>query len=445
MRYFNRLLNCRNRFYINKRLKSINQKKNNFFSFPLADIGEGITEVELIQWYTSPGSEIKEFEKICEVMSDKANVEITSPYDAIIKELHCEIGKMAKVGETLVTMELNNSTSGTCEIKKSTVYDSETKDSFSSIFDTKDSDIIEKNITSPAVRRMAKENNVDISLILGTGPVKRILKKDIINYLKKKIPSNKKYSIINTSFPTSQSTFVTSSESKDKIVPITGLKRFMVKKMNEAAKIACFGYGDDIKMTRLMEIRNRLKSLAKKEKIKLSYMPFILKATSLCLLEFPHVNAHVNKECTEIIYRKNHNIGLAVDSFQGLVVPNVKHTQRKSIFQIAKDMNNLIERVKKQTITQQDLKEGTITLSNIGSIGGTVCRPVIFSPEVMIAALGKISTMPVYEKEQLFEQHLMHCQWTADHRVLDGANVARFCNKWKSYIEEPELMLFNLK
>lgn len=444
MRYFNRLLNYINKFSISKRLKSISSEKNDFFSFPLADIGEGITEVELIQWYTSPGSEIKEFEKICEVMSDKANVEITSPYDAIIKELHCEIGKMAKVGETLVTMKLNNS-SETCEFKKPTVDHSETKGTFRPIFETKSCNLTKKNVTSPATRRIAKENNIDMSLILGTGPAKRILKKDVINYLKKKIPDNKKYSKLTTSFPTSQTSLVISSECKDKIVPITGVKRFMVKKMNEASKIACFGYGDDIKMTRLIEIRNRLKSLANKEKIKLSYMPFIIKATSLCLLEFPYVNAHVNKECTEIIYRKNHNVGLAVDSFQGLVVPNVKHIQKKTIFQIAKDMNNLIERVKKQTITQQDLKEGTITLSNIGSIGGTVCRPVIFSPEVIIAALGKISTLPVYEKKQLFEQQFMHCQWTADHRVLDGANVARFCNKWKSYIEEPELMLLNLR
>lgn len=434
MNYLNRLLSYRNHFF-NKRSLINNSKfeKSGFFSFPLADIGEGITEVELIQWYISPGNKIKEFDKICEVMSDKANVEITSPYDATIKELHCEIGKMAKVGDPLVTMQLTGSKPSFSEIKSSKI-----------ISESNSNSPLEKNITTPAVRRIAKENNINISLIIGTGPDRRILKKDLINYLKKKIFYTQNYSEINTSFPISHLLFVSTMKTQDKIVSIVGIQRFMVKKMNESVKIACFGYGDEIKMDRLMEIRDRLKLLAEKQNIKLSYMPFILKATSLTLLEFPHLNAHVNEKCTEIIYRENHNIGLAVDSSQGLIVPNIKNIQTKSIFQIAKDMNNLIERVRNQSITQQDLKGGTLTLSNIGSIGGTVCRPVLFSPEVIIAALGKINMMPVYENTQLVARHLMHCQWTADHRILDGANVARFCNKWKTYIEEPDLMILHL-
>jgi len=158
------------------------------------------------------------------------------------------------------------------------------------------------------------------------------------------------------------------------------------------------------------------------------------------------LNAHANADCTQWIERASHNLGVAIDSPQGLVVPNVKDCQNKSVIEIAKDLDCLISRVRDSKTTKEDISGGTFTLSNIGAIGGTVCRPIVFVPEVMIGALGKTQKVPAYnEKNELVPKSLMHVAWSADHRLIDGATVARFSNRWKQYIEQPEEMILFLK
>lgn len=423
------------------KIRNISSKTNTsgLYPFPLADIGEGITEVEVIQWFVTPGASVNEFDKICEVMSDKANVEITSPHNAIVKELHCDVGNMAKVGDPLVTLQLKSRVKPVASASIDIGSESPTTPiNVKKGKNTEKKKLAKKIQATPAVRRIAKDKNIDISLVTATGPGGRILKEDMLNYLNSSLDSSSHPPANNLKIPSE-------NKSIDKVIPIVGIQRFMVKKMDQVAKIACFGYGDDVKMDRLMEVRNQLKPLAKKHNIKLSYMPFILKATSLSLLEFPQLNGHVNSDCTEVIQRGEHNIGIAVDSKQGLIVPNIKNVEDKSILQIAQEMNELIARVRNQCTTAEDIKGGTLTLSNVGNIGGTICRPVLFSPELLICALGKSQKLPVYENEKLVGRFILHSQWTADHRILDGATIARFCNTWKTYLEEPDIMLLSLK
>jgi len=420
--------------------------ENGFIKFPLTDIGEGIKEVELIHWFVESGSQIQEFDKLCEVMSDKANVEITSPLDGEIYELHWKVGEMAQVGQPLMTIKV--ASTGASEPSQAATSTPEAEYSPSIPTEIARGPLGLKIQTTPAVRKIAKENNIDLSLITGTGPSARILKEDLLVYLKNQTqqsasasstsgvtaqirstptpftsqpaaPSTPKPAIIRTPPPT--------PAKEDTIVPIMGIQKFMVKKMEEANAVPQFGFGDEYCMDRLISIRSDLKKPAEKMGIKLSYLPFILKAVSLSLLEYPLLNSHVNSNCTEVIYKGSHNLGVAIDSPQGLVVPNIKDCQNKSIFEIAQDLDELVIRVKEKRTSQSDVTGGTFTLSNIGALGGTVCRPIVFVPETCIGALGKTQKIATFDaNNQVVPKHMMHVAWSADHRVIDGATVARF-------------------
>lgn len=418
--------------------------ENGLLKFPLTDIGEGIKEVELREWFVETGTKINEFDRLCEVMSDKANVEITSPIDGIVHELHWKVGEMAQVGLPLVTFKVEvdpNETDSAAETPPTHETKSEIKTT--------------KIQTTPAVRRIAKENNIDLTKVVGTGPNNRILKEDVLRYLKnpsveEAAASSQKSTPTPIAPVTTTITPILTSQppprtAQDKTVPIMGVQRMMVKKMNEANQVPQFGYGDDVCMDKLMALRKEIQPAAEKLGVKLSFLPFILKATSLALIEYPILNAHVNPECTEIYHKASHNIGIAVDTPQGLVVPNIKNCQNKSIFQIAQDIDNLIKRVRENKTSTEDISGGTFTLSNIGAIGGTVCRPIVVVPEVCIGALGKTQKLPMYNaKDEIVPKNMMHASWSADHRVIDGATVARFSNQWKTYIENPTSMLLHL-
>ncbi|KAL2089286.1 hypothetical protein ACEWY4_013974 [Coilia grayii] len=220
----------------------------------------------------------------------------------------------------------------------------------------------------------------------------------------------------------------------------------MVKTMTTALKIPHFGYCDEVDLTQLLLLRAELKGVAESRGVKLSYMPFFIKAASLGLLHFPILNASVDKACQNITYKAAHNIGLAMDTTQGLLVPNVKNVQVLSVFEIATELNRLQNLGSTGQLSTQDLTGGTFTLSNIGSIGGTYAKPVILPPEVAIGALGKVQVLPRFgPRDEVVKAHIMKVSWSADHRIIDGATMCRFSNLWKSYLENPATMLLDLK
>ena len=220
----------------------------------------------------------------------------------------------------------------------------------------------------------------------------------------------------------------------------------MSKSMNEALKIPHFGYYDEIDMTKLVQLRKDLKSTTESRGVKLSYMPFIVKAASLALTQYPIINSSIDVNAETLTYKHNHNIGVAMDTAQGLLVPNIKAVQNLSVFEIAAELTRLHHVGLAGKLTSQDLTGGTFSLSNIGSIGGTYASPVILPPEVAIGALGKLRTLPRYNaKGEVYPATVMNVSWSADHRLLDGATVARFSNLWKDYLENPASMVLDLK
>jgi 2-oxoisovalerate dehydrogenase E2 component (dihydrolipoyl transacylase) len=203
-------------------------------------------------------------------------------------------------------------------------------------------------------------------------------------------------------------------------------------------------------MTELIKLRLELKETfivkeMAKQDIKLTMMPFFMKAMSLALKEFPVINSQVNEDCTELTYFNDHNIGMAVDSKVGLLVPNVKQVQTKSILDLAADITRLTNDARSGRVQSVDLKGGTITISNIGAIGGTVATPIINKPEAAIVALGKLQTLPRFNDKGIVEaRSIMQVSWSGDHRIIDGGSIARFCNLWKSFLENPSNMLIHM-
>lgn len=427
--------------------------------FNLADIGEGIAEVQVTEWYVDVGSEVKQFDQICEVKSDKASVTITSRFNGTIRKLYHEVDDEARVGSPLVDIELEGTTTEAEPIANEpepvlneasaaetlppppkpilSTPPVKTLQEEQVSFQSKGRDIV---LTTPSVRKIAKENNVNLSEVPGTGKDGRVLKEDILKYL----------DMLKSSQALSQSPRKVIVPpvilAEDEVVPIKGLRKAMVKSMDESLQIPHFGYCDEIDVTELMRFRKDLKDVCKGRGVKLSYMPFFLKAASMALSKYPILNSSLDVENMNIIYKASHNIGVAMDTKDGLLVPNIKNVQSKSIFDVAEDLIRLHELGMKGKLGMDDLSGGTFTLSNIGTIGGTYTKPVIAPPQVAIGALGKIQTLPRFNRNgDVIKASIFNISWSADHRIIDGATMARYSNLWKSYLETPSTMLLDLK
>jgi 2-oxoisovalerate dehydrogenase E2 component (dihydrolipoyl transacylase) len=438
----------------------------------LFDIGEGIAEVELMQWFVSEGDKIVQFDNVCEVQSDKATVEISSRYDGVITKIHHKVGEMVQVGSTLVDVEIDDD--GSSPHVEAVVEETPQKEDVSTPTTTSSSssDSLPKKslkdvLTTPAVRKIAKENGIDLTLVPSTGPQGRILKSDILSYLAGEVPtpsapkSSPHPPASSTPSPSSPSPAqaavseqpivpisvpVSIPPAESKTVPISGIQRIMVRSMNESLKIPHFTFSEEVHMDALSDIRGPINDLAAKSGLKLSYLPFIIKALSVALHEYPVLNATITPDESNIIYHGDHNIGVAIDTPRGLLVPSIKQVQHLTLFEIAQELKNLQTLGAAGKLGESHLSGTTITISNMGSIGGTILSPVIMAPQVTIVALGRIREKPMLgPNNTLANTKYLNASWAGDHRIIDGATMARFVNLWKLYLENPSMMLTRLK
>lgn len=417
--------------------------------FKLADIGEGILQVEVLQVFIKEGETVKAFDKICEVQSDKATVEITSRYDGVVKKLHITKGATAFVGKPIADLEVDDSVAGESVKKESApaaapvaapATSSPKTDSTTTQSDDWSSGN-DKVLATPSTRRIAMENKVDLRKVKPSGKGGRIMKEDVIAYMeggRQSAPS-----------PTSSASTAApvGAIPQDKVISLTsGVRRGMVKSMTIANEIPAFGASDEICMDNVIRAREALKPIFKARGAKITFLPFFMKAASLALLQFPEINAHTNRECTELIVKGSHNISFAMDSAQGLIVPNIKNVQNKTLFQLAEELAQILEKGKSGQVARENLEGGTFTLSNIGGIGATYTAPVIFAPQVAIGALGAVRKLPRFnEKGDVIASNILNISWAADHRVVDGASMVRFNNLFKQYLENPITMIAEMK
>ncbi|MEM5731068.1 dihydrolipoyllysine-residue acetyltransferase [Shewanella algae] len=420
--------------------------------FMLPDIGEGIVECELVEWLVAEGDTVVEDQPICDVMTDKALVQIPAMKAGKIVKLHYRKGQLAQVHQPLFAIEVA-AESGSAPVAQTAAASapsgsasaaSQAQTQAQSGSQTAGCSMVPqgKALASPAVRRMARSLDVDIAKVPGSGKNGRVYKEDIERFLKGATPQAQTQTL-----PQSQVQTGAAATANDRVEPIKGVRAVMARMMTESvSSIPHFTYCEELDLTELIALREAMKAKYSNDELKLTMMPFFMKAMSLALTEFPVINSRVNTDCTELTYLGRHNIGMAVDSKVGLLVPNVKDVQDKSILDVAAEVTRLTQAARSGRVAPADLKDGSISISNIGALGGTVATPIINKPEVAIVALGKVQTLPRFNaKGEVEARKLMQVSWSGDHRVIDGGTIARFCNLWKQYLEQPQEMLLALR
>ncbi|MCM0612099.1 dihydrolipoyllysine-residue acetyltransferase [Marinobacter sediminum] len=412
--------------------------------FILPDIGEGIVECEVMEWRVAEGDEIEEDQPVVDVMTDKAVVEITAPKAGRITKLYHEQQAMARVHSPLFAF-----------IPRDRDEPHETKAESKPA--PEPSPAAEKPVAagnrqripaSPAVRRLVRENDLNLGEIAGSGKDGRVLKADVLAHLDKPAAPARSQESSSESQPATMNreSRKPASEQEVRVEPIRGMKAAMARSMvTSATTIPHFIYSEDIDVTDLLSLREQLKPEAEASGSRLTLMPFFMKAMALAVQEFPVLNSRINDDVSEIHYLPRCNIGMAVDSKAGLMVPNVKSVESLTLLGVADEVARLTEAARSGRVSQEDLKGGTITISNIGALGGTYASPIINAPEVAIVALGRTQKLPRFDANgQVVERAILTVSWAGDHRVIDGGTIARFCNRWKGYLESPQSMLLHL-
>lgn len=404
------------------------------FKFP--DVGEGITEGEIVEWLVKEGDIVKEDQTIVKVETDKAVVDLPSPASGVVLRIFKKEGEAVKVGEALVeigegkgkkkeepTVKRSVSVVGELEEaveEKPLPLEAHKKEKFSW-----------KEVKAlPSVRKVAQEKGIDISKIKGTGKLGQIQMEDLrivkgeARATAQKISVTKKYDMWG---------YVDH-------VPLKGMRKAIKEHMERQALIPMVTHMDEADVTVLAGIREKEKKKVKD--IKLTFLPFILKAVIGGLKEYPMLNASLGEG--EIILKKYYNLGIAVATEEGLIVPVVKGADKKSMLDIAKEIQDLAERARKRTIDLQDVNGGTFSITNVGSIGGIFSTPIINGNEAAILALGRIYEKPVVVNGTIKVRKILSLSLTFDHRILDGAVAVLFTNKVKEYLEDPDRLLLEL-
>ncbi|KAK3362924.1 2-oxoacid dehydrogenases acyltransferase-domain-containing protein [Lasiosphaeria hispida] len=465
----------------------------------LADIGEGIVECEIIQWFVEPGARVEEFSPLCEVQSDKASVEITSRFAGVVKKLHYEAGEMAKVGKPFVDIDLEGDAAkedlealtppeptptqkqGNTRSEVLQAPTSETRPAAQQSMSGHagpPSPVLQgkyASLATPATRHLSKELDVNISHVPGTGKDGRVLKEDIYRFVEARksasaqTPSSRGSTTTPTS-PFSLSEVSATGPQQETPTAMTRTQEMMFKTMTRSLSIPHFLYADEVDFTSLVELRGRLNRVLAKSGLsdgqvaKLSYLPFIIKAVSMSLYKYPILNARVEAEGTNgngngngngnnkptLVFRSQHNIGVAMDTPQGLLVPVVKNVGSLNVLGIATELGRLQALAVAGKLSPQDMASGTITVSNIGSIGGTYLSPVIVEREVAILGIGRMRTVPAFstvpgEEDKVVRRQVCNFSWSADHRVVDGATLARAADVVRTIVEEPDVMVMHLR
>ena len=413
------------------------------FEFKFPDIGEGLTEGEIVRWLIKEGDEIKEGQPLVEVETDKALAEIPSPRTGVILRIMAKEKEIVKVGQVIVVIgEKGEAIAAPPPRPKSVGVVGELEEapeeipiSAAKAEPIRPAFVSEHALAAPVVRALAKELDVDINKVKGTGPEGRVLEKDVRQAAEakakpaeevKEVKKVKKYDLYG---------YV------DRI-PLRGVRRSIAKAMVKSKYTAPHVSAmDEADVTELWQIREKEKKVAESKGIRLTILPFIIKAVIAGLTEHPYLNATLDDENEEIILKKYFNIGLATDTPEGLMVPVVKNAKEKSIFELAKELTQLAEKARNRTIDLADLKGGTFTITNYGAVRGIYGTPIINYPEVAILGIGRIQEKPVVRDGKVVVRRILPLALSFDHRVVDGGEAARFLNTVIARLEDPDLIL----
>lgn len=430
----------------------------------LPELGEGVTEGELVKWLVKPGDSVKVDQPVAEVMTDKATVEVPTPLAGTVEELKFKAGDVVKVDSVMLilkagasapvatapkaTAPATNTTAATPAALPAAASMNFAAASHSGAIFPPVAD--SKVLATPATRRLAREMGVDINTLGGSGLAGRVTRDDVLS-AKGGTTMGAGATRAGAAVPTPTPAMNIPRPSyqggagAEERVPMIGIRRKIAENMQKSkAIIPHFTLMDEANVTELVALRESLKDFAEKNGTKITYLPIVMKALIATVREYPMFNASIDDAASEIVYKKYFNIGFAADTPNGLVVPVIKNADQKTIIELSKEILDLSKRARDGKLKTDEMKGACITITNIGSIGGTYATPVINHPEVAIVGMYKIDEKPVIRNGQLAAIKVMNYTVTADHRLIDGAVAAKFLKSFLERIENPARLMMDM-
>lgn len=433
-------------------------------SVKLPELGEGVTEGELVKWLVKPGDTVKVDQAVAEIMTDKATVEVPSTQAGTVTELMFKVGDVVKVESILLKL------SGTGNAASSSAPQTQVHSTAAKTANSPSSNAAAekpqpaagatvagpvlyppvadfKVLATPSTRRLAREMGVDLNGVSGTGLAGRVTRDDV---LKVKGPQPSANGAVSSAglgaLQIPKPAYQSPAGSAEERVPLVGVRKKIAENLQKAKQIIPhFTLMDEADVTQLVGFRDSLKEAAEKAGTKVTYLPFVMKALIATIREFPMFNASIDDAAAEIVYKKYFNLGFAADTPNGLLVPVVKNADQKSILDISKDILDLSKRARDGKLKVEEMRNATITITNIGSVGGTYATPVINHPEVAILGMYKISDKLVLEEGgKVGVRKVMNFTITCDHRLIDGAVAARFLKAFINRIQNPGVLMLDM-
>lgn len=440
--------------------------------FRLPDVGEGITEGEIVNWMVSEGDQVEEDEAFVEVETDKAIIEIPSPVDGVVNEIHADEGDIVDVGEVLITFEVSENV----EMEESTGEGMDVEGDGDKPRERFDAEVIDEDrvFASPKTRRVARELGVDLSEVQGSGEGGRILEEDVREVADESLETREtietrdddqggsmeesserhvvgeegidmndvsvgeKQGIERDAGEGGASSYLSSGEDR---VEYRGVRRSVGESMEESSRVPQVTHHDEADVTRLVEAYPELKREAERYGVELSYTSVLVRACVAALDRNPKLNSSLDMENEEIVLKEDVNIGVATATQDGLIVPVLKEANEKSLLETAEEVNMLAEKARSRELEPEELQDGTFTVTNIGVIGGEYATPLVNPPEAAILAVGEFKRKPRVVNGEIAPRTVAGLSLSIDHRVVDGADAAHFTNEIKRFLSTPELLL----
>ena len=397
------------------------------------DVGEGITEGHIQKWLVKDGDAVREDQSLLTVETDKAVVNVPSPIDGFVKIIANE-NTTVHVGDLIAQIGTKDELAGSLGNATQLQQTSKAAQTAAPQAQTTHEPAQKEIITTPYVRKIARDLNVDLSKVMGTGPNGRILENDVRNFGK----------AVQQSKPVEKFSEVLEEKHKDDIerIPMSQTRKAIARNMENSLTVPSAVHMDLINVTGLFAMVSKEKAALQKDmNLHLTFLPFIIKATIAAIKENPNFNSSYDHEKLEIIRKNYYNIGIAAEAPDGLKVVVIKDADKKTVLQIAKEIQDLTAKIKDQTITLEEMKDSTFTITNIGSLGGGfLAVPILNYPDVAILGIGMIRDMPIVQDNQIKIAKIMPFSLVFDHRVVDGAEAVKFGNALIRYLEDPDLL-----
>ncbi|MBM7711687.1 dihydrolipoyllysine-residue acetyltransferase [Enterococcus xiangfangensis] len=420
------------------------------YQFKLPDIGEGIAEGEIVKWFVKAGDTINEDDTLLEVQNDKSVEEIPSPVTGTVKNIIVTEGTVANVGDVLVEIDApgHNDSSASTEASAAPEAPAAASGATATVVEASNPD--KRVLAMPSVRQYAREKDVDITQVTATGKGGRIEKEDIDAFVSggqaQAAPAQTQTAPASAPVQAQAekpaqpfTSNLGEMETREKLTPTRkAIAKAMVNSKHTAPHVTLH---DEVEVSKLWDHRKKFKQVALDNGTKLTFLPYVVKALTATVKKYPVLNASIDDAAQEIVYKNYYNIGIATDTDHGLYVPNVKNADTKGMFKIADEINEKAALAHDGKLAADDMRNGTVTISNIGSVGGGWFTPVINYPEVAILGVGTIAQQPIVVDGELAVGRVMKLSLSFDHRIVDGATAQKAMNNIKRLLADPELLL----